>query len=199
MKVAFVSAIVALAASVASGFVVSSEALTHNQAVMFCAQNNGRLADVTSANRNEVIHELAGRSAWIGSWDYNFYSGQCMQFVGGHIGAVDCQDKHVAICNNPVVYKSAGNVAEEESAGPRVSRRHQKPCPAPSASSSSSSSASECVKDCAPRCGYEYVYLTRYVEQVYTSVEVTTVYTSTATVPLYYATVNAYTVTSTLI
>lgn len=194
---AFKSALLLALASTASALMISPEPLTHNQAKMFCATQKSRLADVTSDNRDHVIGQLAGKDAWIGSWDFNFYSGQCMYFSNGHIGAVDCEEKKIAICNDPVVYKSTRDVQDAQDAqveevaemGARPSRRHcPKPCAKPC-------EREECVP-CVPNCGYEYVYLTQTVSKVYTSVELTTSYTSTITVPNFTATVAAYVVTS---
>ena len=191
IKTAFFSALLALAS--VSGLLLSPEPLTHNQAVMFCATHRTHLADVTSSNLEQVKHELNQQPAWIRSWDYNFYNNACIQFVNGHIGQVNCEEKHVAACNNPVVLKSTheehqAHAQEGEKAGARASRRpHHKPC-----DSSLSSSSVPCAVDCA----YEYVYLTNTVSQVYTSVSTTTVTTGTVTSFNIIGTVAAYTVSA---
>jgi hypothetical protein len=195
IKTAFFSAILALAS--VSGLFLSPEPLTHNQAVMFCATNGARLADVTSASLEHVKHELNGRAVWIGSWDYNYYNNACMEFVNGHIGAIDCGEKLVAACNNRAILKSTneeqqGEVDEGHKYGARTSRRpHPKPC------ESSSSSSSSCLSSgpaCAAECAYQYVYLTNTVTNVFTSVSSVFSITSTITETEFFATVAAYTV-----
>lgn len=186
------SALLLALASTASALIISPEPLTHNQAKMFCASQNSRLLDVTSHTRDSVIGELAGKAAWIGSWDYNFYTGECVHFINGHIGGADCEHKLFAVCNSPVVYKSTRDVfegqAEETAEGDKLGarpRRHHKPC----------DRVDNCVAPCAPNCGYEYLYLTQTVNKVYTSVEFVTTFTSTVVVPNYTATVAAYVAT----
>ena len=194
LKLALISAIVALVSSVASGLVISSDKLTHNEAVMFCASNGGRLADVTSANRDQVNMELMGHSAWIGSWDYNYYTGQCMNYHNGHIGAVSCEEKHFAACNIRCFTNRLLNMLKKSLV--LVLPVVTSPAPSPSLNPPQSYSDAGCYRDCAvPNCGYQYVYMTRYVDQVYTSVDVTTATTSTTTLLNYFATVAAYTIT----
>ena len=195
IKTAFVSALLALTS--VSGLFLSPEPLTHNQAVMFCATNGARLADVTSASVEQVKHDLKGQAVWVGSWDYNFYNNACLQFVHGHIGSINCDDKLVAACNDHIYLKSTHEVQVEEgdNHGARASRRpHPKPCD----SSSSSSSSSSCLSSspsCAAECAYEYVYLTNTVTNVYTSISSVFSYTSTITNFEYLGTVAAYTIT----
>lgn len=201
IKTAFVSAILALTS--VSGLLLSSEPLTHNQAVMFCATNGVRLADVTSASLEQVKHDLKGQAVWVGSWDYNYYNNACLQFVNGHIGSINCEEKVIAACNGHAHLKSTfgeeqAKVQEGEKSGARATRRpHPKPCDS-SSSSSSTSSSSSCLSSspsCAVECAYEYVYLTNTVTNVYTSVSSVFSFTNTITNFEYFGTVAAYTVT----
>ena len=192
--------LLALASSASGLMIISPEKLTHNQAVMFCASQKSRLLDVTTQNRDQVIAGLGGKDAWIASWDFNFYTGQCVHTLNSHIGGVDCDLLKHAACNEVIHLKSTRNVqdaqeghvveeaveGEAEKAGARPSHRHQKPCEKPCDRSA--------ANPCAVERGYEYVYLTQTVDKVYTSVSTTTVFTSTSVIPIYSATVAAYVV-----
>ena len=92
---------------------VSPTPMTNNQAVMYCADLGSRLLDVTSVTTASVNQHLAGKVAWIGSWDYNFYNRACIAYSNGHIGTEDCSALHFAACN-PVNLHPDHNVHVEQ-------------------------------------------------------------------------------------
>lgn len=120
-----VALISALAASVSALYLSSSESLTHNGGVAFCASNgNTRLIDVTFENKNQVMSEFPNKYIWIGSWNYDYGYWRrdehgipiksCLYFYNGHVGEMDCADSLIAVCNNPVVYKSTAEVPADQ-------------------------------------------------------------------------------------
>jgi hypothetical protein len=189
-------ALAAIVSTAVSGLVLSPEKLTHNQAKMFCATKGTTLADVTSANMESVKVQLKGQQAWIGSWDYNYYNNACLEFNNGHIGTEACDRVNVAACNDVVLLKSANGKSapqhENHKSGARASRRSRKDKCEPSSCDSSSYA---CVRDNVD-CGFEYVYLTQTVSQVYTSVVPFTITTATFTSTSIIGTVAAYVATA---
>lgn len=99
-----------LAAASVSSLIISPEPMSRNMAVKFCAEKNVHLADVTSVNKDDVNSQLAGKKAWIGSWDNNFHNNECLYRHNNHVGTTNCDDKLFAACNNLLVYKSTRDV-----------------------------------------------------------------------------------------
>lgn len=193
----FAATLASLSAALQAPFLLSEVPMTHAQAVEYCAERGSRLADINWRNREQAVQELNGYSAWVASWNYNYFSNQCLMLTGGsHIGPENCDQLNFAMCNAVILYDSNAvpgsnryNHSELMKSGPACRKPAPRPCPVDSSSSSSScirrpaSSDSSCESSsnfsCGDICGdneYEYVFLTQTVTTI-----VTAAYTITPT------------------
>lgn len=128
--IASTAALLAIMASLVAGenFVVLPKVVSRDQAIAACVQNGQQLAELTSANINQVAALLGPKaSGWIKSWNGDSYGNACLRLLESSITTAPCGELFHPVCEGAV---------------------HPHPAPCPSSSSSSSCSSSSSSSSC---------------------------------------------------